>query len=125
MHKWHLQNFIPLFINEYFFVFYGYILILIYLQLQNLLVTSTLTVCTDPYPQTMTKSPEESEKISKELHLHSHSVQSGVEPMVGDGDEVMLEVEHGEIDDEMTIDLEALDEIVGSSETNSKPTGTS
>lgn len=108
------------------YIFYGYILTLIdLLQLQNLLVTSTLTVCTDPYPQTMTQSPEESEKTSEEPQLNSHSVQSGIEPMVGDRDEVMMEVEQGDIDDEMTIDMEALDEIVGSSEANSTPTGNS
>lgn len=92
---------------------------------KNLLVTSTLTACADPYPQTMIQGPEESEKTSEELQLHSHSVQNGVEPMVGDRDEVMTEVEPADIDDEMTIDMEALDEIVGSSETNSTPSGNS
>lgn len=88
-------------------------------------MTSTLTVCADPYPQTMTRSPEKSEKASEAPQPHSNPVQNGVEPMVGDRDEVMTEVEQADIDDEMTIDMESLDEIVGSSETNSTPTSNS
>lgn len=84
-------------------------------------VTSTLTVCTEPYPQTTMQTPNEAEKPSEELQLQSNSVQNGVEPIVEDRDEVMAEIEQGDIDDEMTIDMEALEEIVGSSETNATP----
>ncbi|XP_022728477.1 serine/threonine-protein phosphatase 4 regulatory subunit 2 [Durio zibethinus] len=82
---------------------------------KNLLVTSTLTVCTQPYPQMM-PNPEP-EKSSDEAQPQSNSIQNGVEPMVGERDEIMTEVEAG-IDD-MTIDMDAFQEMVGSSETNS------
>lgn len=91
---------------------------------KNLLVTSTLPVCTDPYPQALEK-PAESDKPSEELQVQSSLVQNGVEPVVGDGDEIMTEVEEADIDDDMTIDMEALEEIVASSETNSTSTGNS
>lgn len=88
------------------------------------MVTSTLAVCTDPYPQALEK-PGESDKPSEELQVQSSAVQNGVEPVVGDGDEIMTEVEEADIDDDMTIDMEALEEIVASSETNSTSTGNS
>nr|TKR85926.1 serine/threonine-protein phosphatase 4 regulatory subunit 2 [Populus alba] len=91
---------------------------------KNLLVTSTLAVCTDPYPQALEK-PAESDKPIEELQVQSSLVQNGVEPVVGDGDEIMTEVEEADIDDDMTIDMEALEEIVASSETNSTSTGNS
>ncbi|CAK7339923.1 unnamed protein product [Dovyalis caffra] len=74
------------------------------------MVTSTLAVCTDPYPQVLEK-PDESDKASEELQVQSGSTQNGVEPVVGDGDEIMTEVEEADIDDDMTIDMEALEEI--------------
>ncbi|TXG61234.1 hypothetical protein EZV62_012597 [Acer yangbiense] len=92
---------------------------------KNLLVTSTLNSCTDPYPQMthMTETPVESDKASEEAQLHSNSVENGAEPLpMVDGDEVMVEVEEADIDDEMTIDMEALEEIVGPSEKNATPT---
>lgn len=92
---------------------------------KNLLVTSTLAVCTDPYPQQALEKPAESDKPSEELQVQSSLVQNGVEPVVGDGDEIMTEVEEADIDDDMTIDMEALEEIVASSETNSTSTGNS
>lgn len=92
---------------------------------KNLLVTSTLAVCTDPYPQQALEKPAESDKPSEELQVQSSLVQNGVEPVVGDGDEIMTEVEEADIDDDMTIDMEALEDIVASSETNSTSTGNS
>ncbi|MBA0605467.1 hypothetical protein Godav_018040, partial [Gossypium davidsonii] len=83
--------------------------------LQNLLVTSTLTVCTEPYPEMM-PNPEP-EKATEEAPLQSNSVQNGVESMVGDRDEIMTEVE-ADIE-EMTIDVDAFQEMVGPSEANS------
>ncbi|KAJ0078517.1 hypothetical protein Patl1_24528 [Pistacia atlantica] len=71
------------------------------------------------------QAPNEAEKPSEELQLQSNSVQNGVEPIVEDRDEIMAEVDQGDIDDEMTIDMEALEEIVGSSETNATPTANS
>ncbi|KDP21788.1 hypothetical protein JCGZ_00575 [Jatropha curcas] len=88
---------------------------------KNLLVTSTLTVCTDPYPQAMQK-PDEVDKACDESQLQPSSTQNGVQPMVGDGDEIMAEVQEADIDDDMTIDMEAFEEIVGSSEPNPTPT---
>ncbi|KAK5819700.1 uncharacterized protein LOC108464404 isoform X1 [Gossypium arboreum] len=82
---------------------------------KNLLVTSTLTVCTEPYPEMM-PNPEP-EKATEEAPLQSDSVQNGVESMVGDRDEIMTEVE-ADIE-EMTIDVDAFQEMVGPSEANS------
>ncbi|OAY44591.1 serine/threonine-protein phosphatase 4 regulatory subunit 2-A [Manihot esculenta] len=90
---------------------------------KNLLVTSTLTACMDPYPQAMQKL-DEPDKAHEVPQLQSNSIQNGVEPMV-DGDEIMAEVQEADIDDDMTIDMEAFEEIVGSSESNSTPTGNS
>ncbi|KAK9272803.1 hypothetical protein L1049_003181 [Liquidambar formosana] len=92
---------------------------------KNLLVTSTLTISTDSYPPKMIQKPDEPDKGSEEPQLHRESVPNGVEPMVGDRDEIMAEVEEADIDDDMTIDMEAFEEIVGSSETNSLPTSNS
>ncbi|KAF3957142.1 hypothetical protein CMV_017812 [Castanea mollissima] len=69
----------------------------------------------DQYPQSTVQKPDEPEKASEELEAHPNSEQNGVEPRVGDGDEVMTDVE-ADIDDEMTIDMEAFEEIVGSLE---------
>ena len=71
--------------------------------------------CTSP--QSTMQKPDEPEKASEELEAHPNSVQNGIEPMVGDGDEVMADVE-ANIDDDMTIDMEAFEEIVRSSEKN-------
>ncbi|KAL6291797.1 hypothetical protein ACE6H2_009307 [Prunus campanulata] len=92
---------------------------------KNLLVTTMLTVSTDPYPQPMVQNSAEPNKSTEEPKLHSDSVQNGVEPMVGDRDEVMAEVEQADIDDDMTIAIEAFEDIVGSSETNSVQTNNS
>lgn len=77
----------------------------------------------DPYPQAMQKL-DEPDKAHEVPQLQSNSIQNGVEPMV-DGDEIMAEVQEADIDDDMTIDMEAFEEIVGSSESNSTPTGNS
>lgn len=66
--------------------------------------------------------PEEPDKAVEEHPVHeqqSNTVENGAEPAAGDRDEVMTEADNG-IDDEMTIDMDALEEIVGgSSEKNS------
>ncbi|XP_002520013.2 serine/threonine-protein phosphatase 4 regulatory subunit 2 isoform X2 [Ricinus communis] len=91
---------------------------------KNLLVTSTLTVCTEPYPQS-TQKQDEPDKAHEEPQLQHNSIGNGIEPMAGDGDEIMAEVQEADIDDDMTIDMEAFEEIVGSAEQNSTPTGSS
>ncbi|KAK7825372.1 hypothetical protein CFP56_033155, partial [Quercus suber] len=91
---------------------------------KNLLVTSMLSKSIDQHPQSTVQKPDEPEKASEELEAHPKSVQNGVEPMVGDGDEVMTDVQ-ADIDDDMTIDMEAFEEIVGSSEKKSEPTANS
>lgn len=89
-------------------------------------MTSILAICTDPYPSTLVQKPDgPPEKESEEPLQHHDSVQNGVEaePTVGGKDEIMTEVEEAEIEEDMTIDMEALEEIVlGSAETNSIPT---
>uniref|UniRef100_A0A2P2JI68 Serine/threonine-protein phosphatase 4 regulatory subunit 2 n=1 Tax=Rhizophora mucronata TaxID=61149 RepID=A0A2P2JI68_RHIMU len=87
---------------------------------KNLLVTSMLSVCTDPYPGAIQK-PDDLDKAKKESQQQSNSVENGVEPTAGDRDEIMTEVEEAEIEDDMTIDMDAFEEIVGSSETNPTP----
>ncbi|XP_010087495.2 serine/threonine-protein phosphatase 4 regulatory subunit 2 [Morus notabilis] len=90
---------------------------------KNLLVTSMLTISTDPYPHS-TIEPNEPDGASEELKQQSDSVENGIEHAVGDKDEVMVEVEEADINDNMTIDMEALEDIVvpGPSETSATPT---
>lgn len=83
-----------------------------------------LSISTDPYPQS-TIEPNESEKADEEPKVQSNSVQNGVEHVTGDRDEVMTEVDEAEIDDNMTIDMEAFEDLVGSSGTNTAPTNNS
>ncbi|KAK6937439.1 Protein phosphatase 4 core regulatory subunit R2 [Dillenia turbinata] len=89
---------------------------------KNLLVTSTLIMSTDPYPPPTIQKPDEPEERSEEPQPPTDLVQNGVEPAIGDRDEIMTEVEEAEIDDGMTIDMEAFQEIVVSTETNSTST---
>ncbi|XP_021900138.1 serine/threonine-protein phosphatase 4 regulatory subunit 2-A isoform X1 [Carica papaya] len=89
---------------------------------KNLLVSSTLNVCVDPYPQTAMRNPDEPNTASEEPLLHSNLVPNGVEPMAADSNEMIMEVEGGDIND-MALDMEAIDDIVRSSETNSVPPG--
>ncbi|XP_022852406.1 serine/threonine-protein phosphatase 4 regulatory subunit 2 isoform X2 [Olea europaea var. sylvestris] len=89
---------------------------------KNLLVTSTLTVSSDSYPPaTIQKSNGAYEKPENPQH-QANSVENGVEPAVGDGDEIMAEAEETEVDEGMTIDMETIEEIARSSEANSTPT---
>ena len=83
-----------------------------------------LSISTDPYPQS-TIEPNEPEKENEEPRPPSNSASNGVEHGTGDRDEVMTEVEEADIDDNMTIDMEAFEEIVGPSETNTEPTNNS
>lgn len=95
---------------------------ILFYSLQNLLVTSTLTVSSDSYPPaTIQKSNGAYEKPENPQH-QANSVENGVEPAVGDGDEIMAEAEETEVDEGMTIDMETIEEIARSSEANSTPT---
>ncbi|XP_021730923.1 serine/threonine-protein phosphatase 4 regulatory subunit 2-A-like isoform X2 [Chenopodium quinoa] len=113
---------------------------------KNLLVTSTLTKSTDSYPPPIVQladasreQVEDAQPQPQPLPLpepqpetesqpepqpqsppQSNSVENGGEPMTGDRDEVMSEVD-AEVDDGMTIDMETFEEIISSSETNSQP----
>ncbi|XP_038904931.1 serine/threonine-protein phosphatase 4 regulatory subunit 2 [Benincasa hispida] len=87
---------------------------------KNLLVTSTLAVSPDPHLPSSEPKPnksEESEKAVEDQKL-SNAVENGIEPIAGDRDEVMVEVEEADMNDDMTMDMETFEEIVGSSETN-------
>ncbi|XP_060971220.1 uncharacterized protein LOC115716688 isoform X3 [Cannabis sativa] len=95
---------------------------------KNLLVTSMLTISTDPYPQpkAILIEPIEPEKASEEPpKMESDSTaaapQNGVEDSSGDKDEVMTEVDEADTVDNMTIDMEALESFVESTETNTAP----
>ncbi|KAF5930318.1 hypothetical protein HYC85_031191 [Camellia sinensis] len=96
---------------------------------KNLLVTSTLTISADPYPPAMMQKPEEIDKRDEEPQergeepqVASNPVENGVEHVIGGNDEVTTEVEEADVNDDMTIDMEVFEEIVGSSESNSVPT---
>ncbi|XP_039000985.1 uncharacterized protein LOC120127040 isoform X2 [Hibiscus syriacus] len=82
---------------------------------ENLLVTSTLTVCTKPYPEM--KPVPGPEKASEEAQPQCNSIQNGIEPTAGDRDEIMSEVE-ADIE-EITVDMDAFQEMAGPQEVNS------
>ncbi|XP_039000984.1 serine/threonine-protein phosphatase 4 regulatory subunit 2-like isoform X1 [Hibiscus syriacus] len=82
---------------------------------KNLLVTSTLTVCTKPYPEM--KPVPGPEKASEEAQPQCNSIQNGIEPTAGDRDEIMSEVE-ADIE-EITVDMDAFQEMAGPQEVNS------
>ncbi|XP_048326385.1 uncharacterized protein LOC107414840 isoform X2 [Ziziphus jujuba] len=94
---------------------------------KNLLVTSMLSISTDPYPPSTIQQLNEPVRANEEPQLHSNSVQNGVESMVSDRDEEMTEVGEADINDDMTIDMEAFEDIVGSgsSESDTVPTNNS
>ncbi|KAK6940913.1 Protein phosphatase 4 core regulatory subunit R2 [Dillenia turbinata] len=71
------------------------------------------------YPNLLKLALALEKKRSEEPQPRTDLVQNGVEPLIGYRDEIMTEVEETEIDDGMTIDMEAFEEIVGSTETNS------
>ncbi|KAF8387906.1 hypothetical protein HHK36_026568 [Tetracentron sinense] len=87
---------------------------------KNLLVTSTLSICTDPYPSTIIQKLDEPDKGSECPQVLSNPVQNGIEIIVNDGDEEMAEAEEVN-EDNQTIDMEALEELIKSSETSSVP----
>ncbi|TQD81549.1 hypothetical protein C1H46_032911 [Malus baccata] len=96
-------------------------------SLSNLLATTMLPVSRDPYPQFRVQNSVEPGKAIEEAKIDSDSlVQNGVELMVGgDRDEVTAEVEQSDIDDDMTIAVEAFEDTVGSSDANSVQTNNS
>ncbi|GAA0138492.1 hypothetical protein LIER_34937 [Lithospermum erythrorhizon] len=89
---------------------------------KNLSVTSTLIICTDQYPPVALQKPSIADKTTKDSEAQSNTVENGVNPPTGDGDEIMAEVEDADVDDHMTIDIETFEEIVRSSESNPEPT---
>lgn len=81
-----------------------------------------MTISTDRCPQSTMQKPDGPEKAIDESEGYTDSVQNGAEPVEGDKDEVMTDVEEAEIDDEMTIDVEVFEEIVGEAEAKSEAT---
>lgn len=51
-----------------------------------------------------------------------NSVENGIEPGVGNGDEIMAKVKENEFDEGMTIDMETIEETARSSEAYSTST---
>lgn len=89
-------------------------------------MTSTLAVSSDPHVPSSNPKPNESDESEKaEEQKLSNAVENGIEPIAGDGDEVMVEVEEADMNDDMTMDMETFEEIVGSSETNNAPNSNS
>ncbi|KAG8390497.1 hypothetical protein BUALT_Bualt01G0089500 [Buddleja alternifolia] len=91
---------------------------------KNLLVTSTLTISNDPYPPVIEQNSNGSHEVSEcAPPQKTNSVENGVEePTTGDRDEIMAEVEEAAVVEDMTIDMETIEEIVRSSEENPTPT---
>ncbi|XP_051143235.1 uncharacterized protein LOC127259725 isoform X2 [Andrographis paniculata] len=89
---------------------------------KNLLVTSALTKSTD---QSAPTTIQNSNGSFQESHItqqpQSSSVENGVEPSIGDKDEVMAEAQEAEVDDEATVKMETTEEEVKSSESNPTP----
>lgn len=83
-------------------------------------MTSTLAISSEPRLPSSEPKPDELEEPEKGLEEQKHlpdAVENGIESVAGDRDEVMAEVV-AEINDDMTIDMEAFREIVASSDTN-------
>lgn len=85
-----------------------------------------LTMSTDPYPKLTIEKQKESHEANEEPKSRAGSVQNGGEAnKADDRDEVMTEVEGADINDNMTLDMEGCEDIVGSSENNKVPTSNS
>lgn len=82
-----------------------------------------LTISCNPYPLSPQPRLTTVERENETPRLHSTLLENGVEPVAGDRDEIMTEVEEATVDDDMTIDMETIEEIVRSSETNSSAPG--
>lgn len=102
--------------------------------MQNLYVTSTLTISSDSYQQSSQPRLAMEERENEPVSVHqdepvsrptpSISLENGIEPVSVHQDEIMTEVEEAAVDDDdMTIDMETIEEIVRSSEANSTASG--
>lgn len=91
------------------------------LFLQNLLVTSTLTISADPSSPALESNTNGACEETETAQPPATSVENGVEPALGDTDEIMTEVEEAEVDEEMTMDIETIEDIK-SSDANPTPT---
>ncbi|KAL8049270.1 hypothetical protein ABFX02_06G010700 [Erythranthe guttata] len=83
-----------------------------------LLVTSTLTISTDPYPIVTKQNTNGTYDGSGIAQPQNNIVENGVEPCVGDRDEIMAEVEEAEVGEDMTVDMETNENVVRPSEAN-------
>ncbi|KAM7272939.1 hypothetical protein ACFE04_027603 [Oxalis oulophora] len=96
---------------------------------KNLLVSSTIPICLDPYTEPKAQIPDEANKASEEeTQVQSSSEQDNDQPMLGgdkDNEVIIPETEEAPVNDDMAIDMESLDDIVGSSETNPTTSTTS
>lgn len=82
-----------------------------------------LTMSSDTYPPSSQPRLTMVEIENEDSRPQSTSLENGVEPVAGDRDEIMTEVEEATVDGDMTIDMETIEEIVRSSETNSTAPG--
>ncbi|KAI3457879.1 hypothetical protein Pfo_014542 [Paulownia fortunei] len=89
---------------------------------KNLLVTSTLAISTDPYPLATEQNSNGTYEGSGGARPQTNSLENGVEPSVGDRDEIMAEVHEAEVGEDITMDMETIEDIVRSSESNPTPT---
>lgn len=82
-------------------------------------MTSILSVSTDPYPLAPKQSPNGTYEGSGDAEPQNNIVENGAS--VEDRDEIMTEVPQAEVGEDMTIDMETIEEIVRSSEANPTP----
>lgn len=83
-----------------------------------------MTISSDPYQQSSQPRLAMEERENEHSRpTPSISLENGVEPVSVHQDEIMTEVEEAAVDDDMTIDMETIEEIVRSSEATSTPSG--
>lgn len=81
-----------------------------------------MTISSDPYPLATEQNSNGSYEGNGNALPQTNSVANGVEPSVGDGDEIMAEVQEAVVGEDMTMDIETIEDIVRSSEANPTPT---
>lgn len=68
-----------------------------------------LTISADPYPSASELRLGRAEMEKEESSIKLSTLENGVGPLAGDGDEIMTEVEEAEVDEVMTIDMETFE----------------
>ncbi|XP_073017175.1 uncharacterized protein [Primulina eburnea] len=91
---------------------------------KNLLVTSMLTISTDGNPPSTEQSSNGAHEECGRTLPQTNSAENGVKPAEEDKDEIMTEVEEAEVHEDMTIDMESIEEETVRSSEVANPTPT-